>query len=133
MVGLCRVFSRSQPNPRGDSVSTGFFYVLRYGYVMNREEQVLEMVRDGLVKFSVELQGYSVLLFGSRARGDARERSDFDIGIVGDAPVDLQTFYKLADCFEQLPTLYRIDWVDLNRAENALRKRALGESKLIYG
>jgi len=32
---------------------------------------------------------YRIVLFGSRARGRTRERSDIDIGLVGPAPVDL--------------------------------------------
>jgi len=100
---------------------------------MSREEQVLKMVQDGLSAFSSDLRGYSVLLFGSRARGDAKERSDFDIGIIGGEPINLQTFYRLSDFFEQLPTLYRIDWVDLNRAGHAFRDKALNKTRLIYG
>jgi len=100
---------------------------------MSREEQILKMIRDGLSDYAAELQGYTVLLFGSRARGDSRERSDFDIGIIGDEPVSLQTFYKLSDFLEKIPTLYRIDWVDLNRAGHAFREKALDKTRLIYG
>lgn len=39
---------------------------------MSREDQILELVREGLLQFADELQGYSIILFGSRVRGDAR-------------------------------------------------------------
>ena len=100
---------------------------------MSREEQILGWVSEGLVQFADELKGYSVVLFGSRARGAARDRSDFDFGIYGDSPVPLKTYYKISDFLEQLPTLYRIDWVDLNRATEALRNNALQGAKVIYG
>jgi predicted nucleotidyltransferase len=73
------------------------------------------------------------VLFGSRARRDHRERSDFDLGIYGETPVPLQTFYKIGDFLDRIPTLYRIDWVDLNRAAAAVQKNALANAKVIYG
>ena len=72
-----------------------------------------------------ELRGYRVFLFGSRATGNARERSDFDVGILGDAPVPLQTFYRIDDLLENIETLYKIDFVDLNRAAPSLKREAL--------
>mgnify|MGYP001550779712 CR=1 FL=1 len=100
---------------------------------MTTENQVLNWIREGLVSFSDELSGYRVILFGSRARGNHQPRSDFDIGIIGDHPVPLKTFFKISDFLENLPTLYRIDWVDLNRAEAALRNQALSKAEVLYG
>lgn len=78
------------------------------------------------------LRGYKVYLFGSRASGNARERSDFDVGVLGDRPLPLKTFYEIEDIFEELPTLYRIDWVDLNRASPEFRDRALRRAGVLY-
>ena len=77
------------------------------------------------MKVAPELQGYHIFLFGSRATGNARERSDFDIGIIGDEPVSLQTFYRIDDLLENIETLYKIDFVDLNRAAPSLKAEAL--------
>ena len=77
------------------------------------------------MKVSSELRGYRIVLFGSRAAGNARERSDFDIGIIGDEPVSLQTFYRIDDLLENIETLYKIDFVDLNRAVPSLKTEAL--------
>jgi len=100
---------------------------------MNREEQIVEWVTEGLAQFKNELNGYSVVLFGSRGKGVARDRSDFDFGIYGESPISLKTYYKISDFMDQLPTLYRIDWVDLNRAPEALRNNALRGARGIYG
>lgn len=100
---------------------------------MSREDQIIRWVSEGLEQFAEELKGYRVVLFGSRAAGQPKDRSDFDFGIYGVTPVSLKTFYKISDFLEQLPTLYQIDWVDLNRASDALRENALHEAKGIYG
>jgi predicted nucleotidyltransferase len=81
----------------------------------------------------MELRGYRVLLFGSRASGNARERSDFDVGVIGEQPLPFKTFYKLEDLFEQIETLYRIDWVDLNCTSPEFRREALKKTEVLYG
>ena len=85
------------------------------------------------MRYADELSGYKVILFGSRARRSHRERSDFDIGVIGNAPLPLKTYYRISDFLESLPTLYRIDWVDLNRAMDKLRENALENSVVLYG
>ncbi len=100
---------------------------------MNRQEQILDWIRTGLQRYSAELAGYRVLLFGSRACGTHRDRSDFDLGIVGDKPVALSTYYRIGEWLEGLPTLYRIDWVDLNRASDAVREDAVQHAVVIHG
>ena len=100
---------------------------------MNREDQILNWVKDGLNGFSDELEGYRVVLFGSRVRGDQHDRSDFDLGIMGANPITLSTFYRISDFLEQLPTLYQIDWVDLNRASDSFRNTVLKDAEVIYG
>ncbi len=92
---------------------------------MTREGTIKELIRREITKVAPELRGYRIFLFGSRATGNARERSDFDIGILGDAPVSLRTFYRIEDLLENIETLYKIDFVDLNRASPSLKREAL--------
>lgn len=100
---------------------------------MSREDQILTWIRQGLVRYKDELSGHKVVLFGSRARRSHRERSDFDIGVFGDKPLSVKDFYRIGDFFESLPTLYRIDWVDLNRASEKLKENALKNAAVLYG
>lgn len=79
-----------------------------------------------------QLSGYKVFLFGSRGRGTARANSDYDVGILGTEPLDLTIYFEIQDAMEALPTLHSIDWVDLRRANRALRANALKEGKLLY-
>ena len=92
---------------------------------MTREGTLKELIRQEIMKVAPELRGYRIFLFGSRATGNARERSDFDIGILGDDPVSLQTFYRIDDLLENIETLYKIDFVDLNRSAPSLKREAL--------
>lgn len=90
------------------------------------------MLRQALRANAHRLQGHKVVLYGSRATGRARERSDYDLGVVGDAPLPLKDFYAIEDTLEALPTLYRIDWVDLMRTDERFRTRALKEAEILY-
>ncbi|MDI6448170.1 nucleotidyltransferase domain-containing protein [Anaerobaca lacustris] len=99
---------------------------------MTREETIKELIKQQLRKAAPKLKGYKVVLFGSRVTGKARDRSDFDVGIVGDRPVGLRTFYEIEDLLESIETLYQIDLVDLNRAAPALRREALKAVEPLY-
>ena len=100
---------------------------------MSREDQILSWIREGLSRYADELSGYRVVLFGSRARRNHRERSDFDIGVLGEEPLPLKTYYRISEFLESLPTLYRIDWVDLNSAREKLKENAIKDSVVLYG
>lgn len=99
---------------------------------MTPEEQIKTMIANVMRKFSPRLRGHKGVLFGSRASGKARQRSDFDVGVIGDEPLPVRVFYEIDDMLENLPTLHRIDWVDLNNAAPTLRQRALDHAEVIY-
>lgn len=73
--------------------------------------------------------GYKVLLFGSWAEGNARSGSDIDIGILGNKPLPHRTLIQIRSCVDDLPTLRKIDIVDLARASDRFRTRALKHAK----
>jgi predicted nucleotidyltransferase len=70
-----------------------------------------------------------LLLFGSRARGDASASSDWDFGYL--AQVGFDPDELLADLIGRLNT-ERVDLVDLERANGLLRYRAAAEGKLLH-
>lgn len=100
--------------------------------VLEREAAVERMIRDCLAQFAAELRGWRVVLFGSRAAGRTGPGADFDLGVLGPAPLPLDTFYRIADALEALPTLYTVDWVDLQRASPELRAAALARCRTLY-
>ena len=56
-----------------------------------------------------------MILYGSRAKGTARERSDIDIAVTG-----VDDFDMLAKEVEDLPTLYSVDLLNLDTCRNEL-------------
>lgn len=91
------------------------------------------MIARTLRAAASRLGNRKIVLFGSRAAGRAKLRSDFDIGVIGDEPLPLEDFYAIEDQLDALPTLYRIDWVDLNRVGESFRARALRGAVVIHG
>ncbi len=76
-----------------------------------REEEVIEEVADLCRQF----QAKKVILYGSRAKGTARERSDIDIAVSG-----VDNFELLVEKVEELPTLYSVDMVNMDTCRNQL-------------
>lgn len=68
---------------------------------------------------------YRVFLFGSRASGRARERSDWDIGILGPEDVPGHVMASIHDDLDEMPTLHHFDLVDLRSVSEAFRREAL--------
>jgi len=99
---------------------------------VRREDEIKEMLRSCFREFKQELEGRKVVLFGSRADGTARDRSDFDIGVVGPAPLPRRVFFKIEDRLERLNTLYTLDWIDLNRVDVSFRDEALRRTEVLY-
>lgn len=78
---------------------------------LNRDE--LELILSVLRRYP-EIS--SVILFGSRAKGNCRHNSDIDLAVEGiDSHLQIE---KLAMDLEDLPLPYRFDVQSLSRIEN---------------
>lgn len=76
-----------------------------------RAEEVIEEVADLCRQF----QAKKVILYGSRVKGTARERSDIDIAVSG-----VDNFELLVEKVEELPTLYSVNMVNMDTCRNQL-------------
>ena len=76
--------------------------------------KVDEVIRE-TAKNCRSFHAKEVILYGSRAKGTARERSDIDIAVRG---VDI--FELLADKIEELPTLFSVDLQNMDSCRNQL-------------
>jgi len=80
-----------------------FFKVIK----MNVDGRLVEEIINRLKREpSVE----KAVLFGSRARGDNTERSDYDVAVYGKVPYAVQRDLRVF-CCEELWTLHKIDLV----------------------
>ena len=90
----------------------------------------LDSVFDALVPVARACRGLRLLiLFGSRARGDARPGADWDYGYLADETIDVPVL--LAALVEALRN-DRIDLADLRRAGGLLRYRAARDGRLVH-
>ncbi len=101
--------------------------------ITTREREIIAAIREKLARAADDLRGRQVILFGSRATGAARPRSDFDIGVLGPAGLPAAAFFKLEDLLEEIETLYTVELVNLADAPPAFRREALKHFEVLYG
>lgn len=74
---------------------------------MNADKKLISVIINHFARYPSITKA---VLFGSRARGDNTERSDYDIAVYGDL-----TRHERAElryiCDEELPTLHKIDLI----------------------
>lgn len=88
------------------------------------ERTVQKIVLDAVGAFDCE-----VFLFGSRARGEVRRSSDFDIGIRGlEAKAFREVKRRIDDAMEAGNVPHDVDVVDFDRAEESFRAVALKDT-----
>ena len=75
----------------------------------------VEEIIQAIIKICNEFQAKEVVLYGSRAKGTARERSDIDIAVSGVNDFDL-----LVEKIEDLPPLYSVDLLNMDTCRNEL-------------
>ena len=91
---------------------------------MNLREEIRQQIIDLAQRYDLN----KVILFGSRARGDNRERSDIDLAIAG----------ELADCIEfslaaeeEISTLLMFDFVIIDKTLSPELKAAIEKDGVI--
>lgn len=90
-----------------------------------------EIIADIIDRLSHMAAVESVRIYGSRARGDADERSDFDVAIA--APnADRAQWQEILDSLDTIETLLDINAVRLEEASGEFKERILNEGKLLY-
>lgn len=100
----------------------------RKGIDMNSEFNMRQQIVDEIRQLAEECCADKVILFGSRARGDHKERSDIDLAVTGGDSVRFAV-----DADEVINTLLMFDVVNLDGVvQEALRQSIEREGKTIY-
>jgi uncharacterized protein len=68
-----------------------------------------------------------ICLFGSWARGEERRTSDIDIGIWYEDPLPTGTFSRIRTSLEESTIPFRVDLVDLTKADPVLIEKVKKE------
>jgi uncharacterized protein len=93
---------------------------------MKIENYPVEKLKEEILKILgkyLDLSQYKVFFFGSRVKGNADERADIDIGIEGpEIPSHIKL--EIEEELENLPILYKIDFVDFNNVDEDFKKIA---------
>lgn len=73
-----------------------------------------------------------IILFGSRARGDHRQNSDYDIAVKAEG-IEYANWARLQISLEEQPiTLYHVDLVDFSKLDENYRGQITSEGKSLY-
>jgi len=100
------------------------------GYDPNMNDPIVDfLVREAMQQAKIE----KVLLFGSRARGDARERSDYDLAVFAPKMSRADWVSWKDFLINTAPTLLALDLVLIEPDMSAtLRDNILKEGRVIY-
>ncbi len=72
-----------------------------------------------------------MILFGSRARGDARRRSDIDLAVAC-PQASREEWVRIRDLADEAPTLLEIDLVRLDQGPGRMRDTIEFEGVILY-
>ena len=90
------------------------------------------VLRELATLFSGSPSVTKAVLFGSRARGDCTEKSDYDVAVFGDVPGHEKNALRTAAA-EELPTLHKIDLIFVQeQCDKAFLQKIEKEGILIY-
>ena len=71
------------------------------------------------------------VLFGSRARGDHREQSDYDVAIYGELIASDKAALRSL-CAEDLPTLHKIDLIFMSEQDGTAIAESIKREEIIF-
>jgi predicted nucleotidyltransferase len=75
-------------------------------------------------------KGIQLFIFGSFADSTNRQTSDLDIGVLWDDGRQARTFTSLYSDIQDLPTVRKIDLVDMEQVSEAFKKKVLASEVL---
>jgi predicted nucleotidyltransferase len=88
--------------------------------VWHEEEAIKRLLLEAFADCEAD-----IFLFGSRASGECRERSDYDVGYWADCPLSACRLARLREQLEELPIPARIELVDFQNVPEEFARMVL--------
>ncbi|HSV84941.1 MAG TPA: nucleotidyltransferase domain-containing protein, partial [Levilinea sp.] len=110
--------------------ATPVLHVARQCYNQSMTVEILEQALSNILKDFPEIE--LVYLFGSQVHGNIGPLSDYDIGIVENAPHPLSTHARFQHRLAQLLDTDKIDVVLLDQAPIELAYHVIARGRLLY-
>lgn len=92
------------------------------------KQELLESVRAETNNTSFKL-----FFFGSRVKGNAGERADIDVGYLSNEALESSVKWRIKERIADIPTLYKIDFVDFGTVDKLFKDLAMAKTEVIYG
>jgi predicted nucleotidyltransferase len=93
-----------------------------------KDKNPIILINSILDKY-IDKSKYKVFLFGSRAKWDYKEYSDYDIWILWDNKISFNILLKLKSEFNETP--YRVDLIDFNNIDKKFKDLAMKNIKYL--
>ena len=93
-----------------------------------REGEILRLAIEAIVR---HLAADRIYLFGSRAKNNAKDHSDFDFAVEAARP-DRRLERLLMEELDRISGLYHIDVVFLDSVDDSFRKMVLKTGKVVH-
>lgn len=91
----------------------------------------MKKIYNLLARLGDEYSAEKIVLFGSRARGDNREKSDIDIAVYG---LDKNKRVRFSESVDELPTLLKFDIIFIDdTTDPVLIKNIEKDGVILYG
>ena len=84
------------------------------------------------VKSELGDKKFRLFFFGSRVKGNANERADIDVGFWASDALDNSVKWKIKERLDEIPTLYKIDFIDFGNVDERFRNLAMQKMEIIY-
>ena len=94
-------------------------------------ESSLELLKS-VIKDVFKGEHVTVILFGSRARGDYLQTSDLDIGILPGKDMNKDKITLFREKIENSNVPYKVDLIDLSQTSKEFTDKVLEEGVLIW-
>lgn len=91
---------------------------------------ILKLVSQ-IVRRHVPEEACRILLFGSWATLEAIPTSDIDIAILGETPLDNLTIARIREEIDGLPTLRKVEVLDLWEVDDRFREKVLQQAEVL--